>query len=477
MGIKKFSKQMFKLAMKDSFSYVLSVAVTVMLVFAMVNISFNKIIYGTLTSETVMVWEVVGLGCVLVETTVGAIQQELVMMSIMIVTVFTIMGNNSFLKRRLKELSFIVMNGATISEMSYYIRYMCSRIFLIASFLGVILGVIFAPLFNFIMYKLVGVDGQIFLYYKETFTVIFSFAFVNYMYLMIASAAYVYRKQVDELMTEDREKNVKDNRQLKIPKVLYLITYLMPLLIIFIPESYGNINGFITVGIYIMAVASIGVILLYLPEKLKDFNKSKFMYHKERKIFINNAFMKLKHTIIYIVGMILAINYFLDKILEFREHESIVAILLFSMLLCTIIIAVSLANKIIDDCGIGESFYKDLSAMGYSKMELFRISLKENRLTSLSIFMFLLPPFIFGMIMHVGNQSLEMSLLVALSVLILCPIVVSGIISYEVNKHNLYKILNIERSEVRSNKGIIKSFNTSNKKDSMSEFSKDKKVS
>ncbi|MGL4761684.1 MAG: hypothetical protein ACRCWG_09490 [Sarcina sp.] len=448
MGIKSFSRQMFSKTIKDSFSYICTVAITAMLVFVTVNISFNELIYGNNTSELINVYKLMGRAMVEVQIPLGYIQKELILITILIVGVFTVISNNTFLKKRINELAFIVMNGATTTEMSYYIRYMCSKMFVIASMIGLVLGIIFAPVFNLIMYNIVGIEGQVFLYYSETFVIVISFILVNYLYLMIASTAYVYRKEVDELMSDNREKTSKDTRMIKFPSIIYLILYICPLFILILPKAYGDISGFVTVGVYISVLASIGVITMYIPRKLRTINNMAFMNHKERKIYINNAFIKLKNTIIYIAGMVISVNYFLSKILEFREHKDIVTILLFSMVICSVIIAVTLTNKIIEDCGINKKFYKDLSAMGYNKNELFKISLKENKTIILAIIFFVAVPIIFAVLMHIKNRSIAKEMLILIGGATVIPILISGLISYITNQEKVYEILELETKKI-----------------------------
>lgn len=467
MGIKTFSRQMFSKTIKDSFSYIFAISITAMLVFATVNISFNEAIYSNTEGKTIVVYKMkksdaeildkevlvnpdditsdsVSIPKLIpIKVKISDIQKEIIMISIIIVAIFTVISNNTFLKKRMDELGFILVNGATTKEMSYYIRYMCSKMFIVASGFGLLLGVVFTPVFNLIMYRLLGIQGQVVEYSKETFLVVISFIFINYIYLMIASTSYVFKKEIDEIMNDNNAKSVVDRRLIKFPPITYLILFLSPFAVVVIPQSFGDISGFVTVGVYIMSLASIGVIALYIPSKLAKVNKRKFMYDKQRKIYINNTFIKLKNTIIYICGIVVSANYFVDKILEFREHKSIVAILLFAMVVCMVIITVTLTNKIIDDCGIDKEFYVNLSAIGYSKKELFRISLKENKLTIAMILFFVLAPISYALLMHFKNGSLPMDILFFISIALIVPIVIGGMISYRANKEALYDILDI----------------------------------
>ncbi|MGL4655508.1 MAG: hypothetical protein ACRCWM_06480 [Sarcina sp.] len=508
MGIKSFSRQMFSKTVKDSFSYIFAVAITAMLVFATVNISFNEDIYNNVEGQTVIISKMMKPNAEIldksvlvdydgeqielldgetleyelrkrskvpkltrVEVKISDIQKEIIMITILIVAIFTVISNSSFLKKRMDELGFILVNGATKEEMSYYIRYMCSKMFIVASGFGLILGVCFAPVFNLIMYKLLGIQGGLFVYTKETFLVVISFIFINYVYLMIASTSYVFKKEIDEIMSDNNAKSAFDKRLVKFPTILYLIMFFSPFATLLLPKKVGDISGFITIGVYIMSLASIGVITLYLPQKLIKINKKKFMYDKQRKIYINNAFIKLRNTIVYICGMVIATNYFIDKILEFREHQSIVAMLLFAMVVCVVIITVTLTNKIIDDCGIDKEFYKNLSAIGYSKKDLFKISLKENRLTIIGILFFVILPISFAMLMHLKNKSLPINMLLLLSAGIIIPILIGGLISYRTNKENLYSILEMDSKGLMIMKKTLEVFSKALEKLLISAFS------
>ncbi|MGL5576893.1 MAG: hypothetical protein ACRDCW_15245, partial [Sarcina sp.] len=456
-GIKKFARQMFAINIKDSFSYIFTVIVTAMLVFITVNLAFNEIIYQSSEMIT-LVTSSGGIASQRVEydVSVTSVQMQLSLITIIIVGVFTVITNNTYVKRRIKELTFVVTNGATMGEMSYYIRYMCSKIFITASIIGVILGIVLAPAFNLLMYKILGVDGSLFVYSFEVFMIIGMFLFMNYVYLMMTSTSYVYKKEVAELLSDGQTKNVKDTRQFKFPRSVYVIIYFIPIFVLFLPKSFGDISGFISVAVYISALASVGVVSIYLPNKLKKINSSKFMNNKERKIYINNSIIKLKNTVIYTVGMVFAINYFLEQIVSFRESSVLVSVVLFNLIICSIIISVTLTNKIIDDCGIDKNFYKTLSAMGYSKKELFKISLKENKMTVCSILFFIIVPILYALPMQVINGTIAMNLALIIFGVILGTVMFGGLISYTINKEGLYEILDIDTKKVLVMKSITK---------------------
>ena len=461
MGIRDFSKDMFRIGLKDSYSYIVSIAFTTMIVLLCVNITANEFLYDSNVKDTITQYKrpaptpemevtAVYKAGVAVEVPIKDLQNEMMLVAVIIIACFTFIASRTFVKKRTKELAFIVMNGANTMEMSYYLRYTCSRVFVLGGFIGMILGVITIPIFNLIMYKLIGVQGNVFLYTLDPFMTGIGFLVVNYMFLMISSTSGIYRKEIIEVINDVNTKKGSDTREFKFPSIVYLIIYLIPFGIVFLSKKHGDISGFITIGVYVSILASIGVILLYIPKNIKFINGLKFMDDKKRKIYINNSFMKFKDSVIYIVGTGFTINYFISKIVEFKSHKGLIVTGTLSMILCSLIISVALISKILDDAGINKKFYKILSAMGYTVDELKEISGLEIITTIIGITVVTFLPILFALIMHFRNGSLESSLIFMISGIILLPIIFCGVVGYFINKKRVNIFLEVEIENKKS---------------------------
>ena len=266
MGIRDFSKDMFRTGLKDSCSYIASVAFTTLVIFLCINVSENRVLYAINSNEIVTLSRFVNnseeIGYRTFNIPVSDLQSEMMMITIMIIACFTFIASRSFVRKRTNELAFIIMNGANTAEMSYYLRYTCSRVFILGGIIGMGLSVIVIPIFNLLMYKLIGIDGNIFIYNSETFTIGAAFLVINYFFIMVTSTSTIYKKEIIEVINDVNTKKSKDTRQFKFPSIVYLIIYFMPLGILFTPKQTGDLSGFIVIGVYLSVVASLGVILM-----------------------------------------------------------------------------------------------------------------------------------------------------------------------------------------------------------------------
>ena len=454
MGIRDFSKDMFRTGLKDSCSYIASVAFTTLVIFLCINVSENRVLYAINSNEIVTLSRFVNnseeIGYRTFNIPVSDLQSEMMMITIMIIACFTFIASRSFVRKRTNELAFIIMNGANTAEMSYYLRYTCSRVFILGGIIGMGLSVIVIPIFNLLMYKLIGIDGNIFIYNSETFTIGAAFLVINYFFIMVTSTSTIYKKEIIEVINDVNTKKSKDTRQFKFPSIVYLIIYFMPLGILFTPKQTGDLSGFIVIGVYLSVVASLGVVLMYIPKHINFLNGLSFMEHKSRKIYINNSLMKLKDSAIYILGAGLTINYFMDKIIAFKDYKGLIVVGLMSMVLASMIIAVCLISKILDEGGISKKFYKILSAMGYTVEELKKISGLEIITTIVSVSIITFLPISFALIMHFRNGTLENSLIFIIASITLLPIILCGTVAYFINKKKVDIFLEVEIENKKS---------------------------
>lgn len=461
MGIKNFSRDMLKQNLKDSYVYIGSIIFITLIMISCINISNNEALYRSVEGKKVLVYkqmkgtpytEVTNIedkaeqfgDFKLVEVPLIDVQKEFLLITVLVIASFTFISSRNFVKKRSKELGFIILNGANTYEVSYYIRYTCSRIFLVGASIGSILGILLIPLVNILMYKALGIEGEAFLYSSDSFLVGLGFLFINYIFLMIVGTSEVYRKEVIEIINYTSTKKVKDKREFKFPSIIYLILYLLPLGIIFIPSSSGDISGLAKLGVYLSVVSSLGVIALFIPKHIKFLNNLKWMDDKKRKIYINNALIKLRESMIYIFGAGMSINYFTGKLIDHSEVKELVFVIFICMTLISSTIAMYMMVNILENGGIDKKFYKTLSAMGYNLEELRSISTYELLSTVGFIVIGLFFPIAFGLMMQLKNGTLGVDIILIVAIISIAPVIISGVVGYFRNKKRVTIFLDTE---------------------------------
>lgn len=299
------------------------------------------------------------------------------------------------------------------------------------------------PLFNFVMYKMLGVTGNIFHFNLEAFYVSFIYLAMHYVYLMIVGVSYVYKKEIIELFSANKAKTVSDKRQIKFPPIIYLFVYISPFILFFTKNNTQDMNNFIYYIGYLSIAASIGMVSLYIPKKLLKVNKRKYMYDKRRKIYINNIFVKLRNYLLYIVVVFCSINYFTQSIIEYKNLGPSIETVSYCLLCCCIVIGITFMNKIIDDFSYDISMYKSLDAIGFDKLELIKISRYENIgiLISVVTIPFLILFTQMALYMRAGNFSVYVGIkILGISFI---PVLIFGVIAIIINEKKLKKSLGI----------------------------------
>ena len=451
---------MFKTVFKESYRYIAAIAMTMTFIFISINISYNEIIYmANLDPNETLVELMPGIGfstpSIEVIVKPESVQNKVLLMTVLIIAAYTVIANNSFLKKRVKEFAFLIANGGTSGDVFYYLRYMCTRVFLIGSSIGIIGGIIggiiFAPLFNFILYKFLGVSGPIIRYEPLALQASVGFLFVNLIYILIIGLSYIYQKEVIELINSNREKNVKDTRQFKFPSIIYFLVYLLPIVVVVMQESMGDMSGFAYVVVYISAIASVGVINLYIPSKISWINKRKFMFDKKRKIYVNEGIAKLRGSILYIIGIFCTINYFVDMILKYKDFGGTLGVIMYSIMACGIVIAITLMNKIIDEFDFIYENYKNLYKIGYSKNDVLSIAGRGLITNIVGVIVIPAIPICISIYVYIVNGSVTMEIIGQVLALIMIPVAICGGITYSQIIKKLNRTLSVEVDKVTEN--------------------------
>ena len=182
MGMLRYSLLNIKKDLKDNSIYVFAIVISFITVLMVLNCFTNATYFEGV--DTVIVdesqKEIVQLDSKLQffieEPTLLHGQNFLILF--LVVLVFTYFCNSYFIKNKGKEFAFFTINGATIGDRVKYIMFENSIFFLVGGAIGTVLGFIFVPLSNILMYSISGHWGDIwtinFYMFKYTLLVFYS---------------------------------------------------------------------------------------------------------------------------------------------------------------------------------------------------------------------------------------------------------------------------------------------------------------
>ncbi|MBS6043499.1 MAG: hypothetical protein KIA08_12495, partial [Clostridium baratii] len=229
MGIYNFAKKTFRADFKNSIFYILSIAMTTAFMFNAINLAYNSVIYSTKGDVVVGAPQNYYGVTSQVVYPIPLLQKQNLMILVFVATLFAVICNKNHIKRKGKELAFIITNGASLVDVSRYLLYINGRTYIIGASIGILSGLVLTPIFNTIMYKMVGTEGPLFTFDSEGLAIVAIYVAIQYGLIVALNFGYAYRKEIIDLMKVEKTKGLYDSRTVKVPGILFLIMYLIPI--------------------------------------------------------------------------------------------------------------------------------------------------------------------------------------------------------------------------------------------------------
>ena len=296
----------------------------------------------------------------------------------LVVLIFTYFCNSYFIKNKGKEFAFFTLNGATLGDRVKYIMFENSIFFLIGGAIGTVLGFIFVPLSNILMYSISGHWGDIwtinFYMFKYTLLVfLFEFGL-----LALLNLGDVYRREPVELLNLNNNKSQIDSRHVKVPNIVFVILFLIPIIFAIFG---GNTQG-AEYAVYVLSFGGIfglyGIIKYFVPSIGKKLSRMSFTYKGLRKIYIGNFISTLRGSLYFILGLVLSLLYYSMITVRYSIVEGAISSSLYCYVITSMLVGLALLYKTIVEWERKIKEYRQLKILGYSKEEIINIIYKEN---------------------------------------------------------------------------------------------------
>lgn len=457
MGIYIFAKKMFDSTIKNSIFYMISIVMTTAFLFNAVNISYNKVIYSstqTITqTQTSYQWDT---AVVQTELSVNQLQQQNLFLLLVVTALFAVFCNMSHIKRKSKEIAFLVSNGSSLTDVSRYLLYTNGRSYIIGSIGGVLLGICLIPLFNVIMYTVSDiVNGPIFYMSIEGVGISLAFAFLQFILVVILNLGFTYRKEVIELMKVEKTVSLHDNRSFKTPGFIFFLLFLIPIIMCVSGAGFQGVEIATYYLNYVGIVGLYGVIKYFIPEVVKKLNSKKLMYKGNRKIYVSNFLYSLKNSALYLIGMVVCLNYFIYSIVDYSDLDGMVGSSLFCVIGASLVIGLALVYNLLVDANDKVYIYTQLKVLGYTKKEIKEIILKESILFFTVGLALPLSIIACSLITYVYVNVIALSVVAVIVSIIVIPLTIAGIVSYLVNIRKIMSLTyGIEKSKENTAENI-----------------------
>lgn len=265
MGILKLSLRSLRTDKTRSFFYFCSFVLTTFFIFSFFNLTLNPATGIQLGKDDNTFITVIAV----------------LVIAVAMFCVF--LANDFYVGHKNKELSIILMSGASVYRLGIFLFIQSFLIMVIAIPLGLILGYCAIPFINILFQNTFLNTSSLFHFSNQTLLVTFIILLSEVLWCTILNVGYCYRNSIFSVLHNNTKIESYGFSFKKLNEKLYPFLYLLPIVGIIINDDYGMYLGFSLVGV----IAVPGLMKKTIPQFL-----SKQMHKGNTIQMIANSFVK-----------------------------------------------------------------------------------------------------------------------------------------------------------------------------------------
>lgn len=426
MGAYKFSLKMLKVNFKQSFLYLFAIIFPVAIIVNLINMINNQIFF------------VNGRGKNSNDAAIA------VFFLAILVCIFSFYANAYFIKSKSQEMAIEELNGMTSGTLARTLLFQNAVIEIIGGTIGILLGILFMPLFLKLMYSVMALKGSIWMLSPASIWGTIAILFLQIGYVSMGDYSYASTREIIDLMNINKKVRSQDVRHLKFDSRVYIILYLIPILSILICKKPTDaaMMGIFNVVFTVFGIR--GILNFYIPQKILKLKKEKYLKDKIKLIALSNVQESMKKVKFIIATLIITTEVILCITSAFGDKPQIKTVCVISYVTAMIMIVSSLIYKTILDIDIRRHTFSQLRILGYTKKQLKTIVNEEFKIFyTITVIISLIPILIF-VCLFVKNNIISTEI----SIFMLCIFFMVFFIAYVVS-YIMYRKLIFQKKAYR----------------------------
>lgn len=379
MGTYKFAIKMLKTDLRQTISYLLSIAFSSSALFYAYNLmdDSKNIAAGS------TIWETF----------------QMLLFFLTLLLMFVVFFTNSyFMTEKSKELAIAELNGVCSYKMIGLISFQNLLIGLVGSVLGIAFGIVTMPILSEVLFKLLGMNVGSYHYSKDSLVLtIIIIAFIICPYLIIGDYTYVFNKEIKDLIYGKRQlytPKTKNFGNIDVPEDLKnifggnskkrdgknfhltsTILYFLPLTAIFLNSKIFHSLLFLYMFISVAGIQRL--LRYYFPEKIMELKRDKYSNDKIKMISLSNLHYSLKKVNFLIITLAVSTVVLIYMIGMNEKIYQIKAAGIFVYVCALVSLGVSILYKFIIEASYRKHIFRQLGLIGYYK-KLIKKIIKEE---------------------------------------------------------------------------------------------------
>ncbi|MGL5650101.1 MAG: hypothetical protein ACRDDY_19905 [Clostridium sp.] len=429
MGISKFSKSIYK--RENNKPFIITIAIIAVFMYNTISTYYNESIYK-ITEPTIEQEFMRELGDGWMTIYNGPAGNELQMNLFLVLSagaLLAIFSTVIYTREKGKNIACMFYSGGSYGDAFKFLLYNTMKSFSIGYVIGTIVGVIVSPLYNIIIYKMMGISGPIFTPLGvEGVTVAVLFVMIIMAASLTVDWGFIYRKDTLGLMTLDGAKNLGDKRSTKLHWSIVILLYLFPLIYVFIVGKVYGIQDHIGLLSYLSLSMLYWLVTYSLGDLMESLKKRKFMYKKGRIIYLGNALKTVKESFSYITIFLFVLIYTVNGVSGLIHEAGVKEGLALSLVGIGLCIAVSLGYKLNTEFEGIKDRAMQLRLIGFSDKQV--LDCVKDEVISIFMFVIGIPLMILGtnLLAYAFQESFSYMFALGTMIGVCAPVVIVAVV-------------------------------------------------
>ena len=255
---------------------------------------------------------------------------------------------------------------------------------------------------------------------------------------LIYASGFVYRKDIQYMLSQEGRNNAVDQRMFKLPPVIYIVIYLLGIILL-ITTPYESTSAI--VPCCIGAVGISGIVKYCLGNFFRRRKWKRYLADKIQLISISNLQYSLNRAILLIGIYAISTNVMIAIMISQQENPREMMTAIIGFIVVILLLLASIMYKYIMEASTRRMFYYNLYKLGYSYHQLLQIIRKEV----FSFYVILIGlPFVYTMIALIQSyihEGIALDFIIVAVLTQMIPAVLAGIFTYVSYKNSVLQVL------------------------------------
>lgn len=418
MGLIKLSFISLKKDLSKSIFYFLTFLLTTIFIFSFFNLTFNPGAHIHLGKD---------------DTTFVT---PIAVFVIIIAMVCVFLANNFYVSNKGKEISIILMSGASVYQLGIYLFLQVFIIMLFAIPLGCVFGYLLIPVINSVFASTFVYQGSLFYLADETAVATGAILAFEVFWCSLLNLGYCVRSTINAMIQEENKITISKSfghistfefksRRIQLSDKMCIVLYILPAIIFVFLKDAMSFLLFSLIGI----IGIFGIIKNVLPNIIKTRQRSQSLENPIHLIslgFFHSDIQKVFSLLI----IILLSSILLTCVTVYTLKQPLVSMVtLMSYISVMILMSLTIVFKIGMELNKRKKNFQNLCYLGYTLKQLKQIITIEMQLFY-GLILFL--PLIYQIIILLNlflSQQITIFLMIIILVIQIVPVVISYFIS------------------------------------------------